>query len=189
MICAIKTKYKREDGYFEEDLLQSSMHHLHAASLLFQRGPDLYDSGGYLVHLSIELLLKSWLLSLTGEFPGTHNLQDLRQKIAVVTADIKLTKEQNKTIELINRLYELRYPNRRTPTEVGSETFKLVFQLYEVLEVRLPNDLKQKLASLPHEKKGGRQLMKKLASIPADLKLLLNKPTERVSRPTRKTRT
>src|SRR5476651_2722003 len=101
-------KYKREDGFLEEDLLQSSLHHLDAASILFKSGPDSYDSGGYLLHLSIELLLKSWLLSLTGEFPGMHCLQELRQTISEAGANIKLSKTHNKTIDLIDRLYELR---------------------------------------------------------------------------------
>ncbi len=184
-----RKKYKREDGYCEEDLLQSSLHHLHAASIVFKRGPDFYDSGGYLLHLSIELLLKSWLLSLTAEFPGTHRLQDLRQKLSGAGADIKLSKTQNKTIELIDQLYDLRYPNRRFPTEVGSEVFSLALQLFEALEVCLPSDLKQKCGGIPSGKKGGRVLMKKPASIPADIDLLLNKPTKHVTRRSRKTRT
>lgn len=182
-----RKKYKAEDGYFAEDLLQSSSHHLHAVSILFKTGPDFYDSGGYLLHLSIELLLKSWLLSSKGEFPATHRLQDLRQKISEAVGDIKLSKKQSKTIELIDRLYDLRYPNRRTPTEVGSEHFELALQLHEALQVCLPNEVRQKRTSLLHVKKGCRVLMKKPVSISTDIDLLLNKSAEQAKRPSRKT--
>jgi HEPN domain-containing protein len=171
-------KYKREDGYLEEDLLQSSLHHLDAASILFKSGPDTYDSGGYLLHLSIELLLKSWLLSLTGEFSNTHRLQDLRQKISAAGAEIKLSKTQNKTIELIDRLFDLRYPNRQIPKEIGSEHFELAFQLHKALRVCLPNEVEQRYRATPLERKGGRVLMKKPRSVPTDIDVLLNKPAK-----------
>ena len=130
------------------------------------------------MHLSIELLLKSWLLFLTGEFPGTHRLQELRQKVSEAGGEIKLSKTENKTIELIGRLYELRYPNRLIFTEVGSESFELAFQLYETLEACLPKDLKQKYGRLPQGRKNGRVLMKKPVSISADIDLLLDKPVK-----------
>ena len=175
-------QFEAKYGYHQEDLLQSSLHHLRAASILFRQGPDLYDSGGYLLHLSIELLLKSWLLALTGKFPGTHQLQDLTQRIAKVGGVMKLSKVQNKTIELIDRFYELRYPNRRTPTEVGSESFELAVQLYETLYDRLPDDVKQEYANLPRAKKSGRILMKKPVGIPTNIDFLLDKPAKHVAR-------
>ena len=170
--------YKREDGYFEEDLLQSSLHHLHAASILFKSGPDFYDSAGYLVHLSIELLFKSWQLSLTNEFLGTHILQNLRQLITSIRGEIKLSKTQNKTIELIDRLYDLRYPNRKLPTEVGEEEFELARKLYESLRTCLPAELEEKVSNIPFGKKGGRSLMEKPEHIGIDINFLMKKPRE-----------
>jgi HEPN domain-containing protein len=170
-----KKLYRREDGYFDEDLLQSSLHHLHAASILFKRGPDFYDSAGYLLHLSIELLFKSWQLSLTDKFPGTHSLQDLRQEVTGLVGEIKLSKIQNKTIELIDRLYDLRYPNRKMPTEVGSEDFELALQLFDSLLIYLPAELEEKFSKISPGKKGGRVLMKKPMHIKTDIDFLMNK--------------
>jgi HEPN domain-containing protein len=172
---ASKAIYKEADGYKAEDLLQSSLHHYGAARNLFDASPDYLDSAGYLLHLSIELLFKSWILHTQKEFEGTHSLQRLREQLLSSDADLNFTKKQNNIIEYLDGLYELRYPNSHKPTEVGSEIIELANEVIRRVIKILPDSLFSKFESIPPGKKGGRVLMKKPKSIQTDFDLLRNK--------------
>lgn len=164
--------YKQSDGYQAEDLLQSGLHHYEAAKTLLNSSPDLFDSGGYILHLAIELLLKSWILHIKSEFDGTHSLQQLRQTLVELGAQLSFNKEENKLLEYFERLYELRYPNRYAPTEIGAEDLSLVERIVEKLWQGLPSELVDAFERIPAGRKGGRVLMKKKKEIPIDVKLL-----------------
>lgn len=167
--------YKRDDGYFPEDLLQSSLHHYKAAKELLNGTPAFFDAGGYILHLALELMLKSWMLQVNGEFSGTHSLQRLRQILIGSRAELSFTKEENKLIEHFDRLYKLRYPNRKMPTEIGSEELTLVERIVEKIWQSLPNELLDAYEKIPPGAKGGRVLMRKRKDIPIDVKLLTGK--------------
>ena len=127
------------------------------------------------MHLAIELLLKSWIFHLKGEFDGTHCLQHLRQTLIESGAKLSFTKEENKLLEHFDHLYELRYPNRKTPTEIGSEELTLVEGIVEKLWQSFPDALVDAFEKIPDGRKGGRVLMRKKKEIPIDVKLLTGK--------------
>ena len=127
------------------------------------------------MHLAIELMLKSWVSHLKGEFDGTHSLQHLRQTLIESGAKLSFTKEENKLLEHFDHLYELRYPNRKTPTEIGSEELTLVEGVVEKLWQSFPDALVDAFEKIPDGRKGGRVLMKKKKEIPIDVKLLTGK--------------
>ena len=69
--------FSTADGLVPVDFAHCALDHMTAAHALFDTDPSHYDSAGYLVHIGVELLLKSWLLQAAGEFEGTHNLKAL----------------------------------------------------------------------------------------------------------------
>jgi HEPN domain-containing protein len=164
--------YKKDDGFFPEDILQSSFHHYEAAKKLLNDAPGLFDSGGYILHLSIELMLKAWVLHINGEFDGTHSLQHLRQCLIESGTKLPFTKEENKVLDHLDSLNKLRYPNRKKPTEVGSEELQLAETIVQKIWQSIPHDLVTAYESIPSGSKGGRKLMRKSKNIPIDVKLI-----------------
>lgn len=120
-------------------------------------------------------MLKSWILQNDGEFDGTHSLQHLRNTLIESGVKLPFTKEENKLIEHLDKLYELRYPNRKNPTEIGSEEIQLAATIVEKIWQKLPNELYEAYQKIPSNSKGGRILMSKPKEIPIDLKLLTGK--------------
>jgi HEPN domain-containing protein len=167
--------YKESEGYRAKDLLQSAYHHSIAAQKLLEGTPELFDSGGYLLHLAVELVFKSMLLYLTKEFEGTHSLQSLRDQICKLDTNIKFTRRQNATIQHLDNLYELRYPTRQKPTEIGPEEMELSKNLLEKLINILPEELCLEFQNIPDNKKGGRILMERKKSKPLNFELLTGK--------------
>ncbi|WP_366141901.1 HEPN domain-containing protein [Propionivibrio sp.] len=75
-------------------MLHSSLDHLRAAESLFQASPLFFDSAGYLAHISVELLLKAWLLHSAGKFSGIHGLRDLYAELEKAHGAATLTKRK-----------------------------------------------------------------------------------------------
>ena len=146
--------FTRDDGYLPLDLLQSGLHHFDAARELLQKDPAHYDSGGYLLHLAIELLLKSWLLQLNNQFDGTHSLGTLRQRIVEAGIKLNLDKSENRVLDHLDRLFDLRYPNRKNPVEIGPDEFQLANRVLEKLWDLMPSELLKALEELPSGSKG-----------------------------------
>ena len=69
--------FKTSDGFRTDDLLKYAIDHLRSANLLFHHNPICFDSGGYLSHLGLELILKSILLNENEEFLVIHDLKKL----------------------------------------------------------------------------------------------------------------
>lgn len=166
--------YRAEDGYTPEDLLQFGIDHLEASWALGNGNWRHFDSAGYLAHLGLELLLKSWLLHQTQAFPKTHSLQKLRENVKKLVPSFTLTKPQNKLLDYLDGLEELRYPNRKNPTEMGQDNLKLVEELANEIWQRLPDNLVEKYEAIPENRKGGRVLMKRPAGLPIDRELLFS---------------
>lgn len=157
-----------------EDLLQFAIDHLEAALALGNGNWRHFDSAGYLAHLGLELLFKSWLLHKTQVFPKTHSLRKLREEVLKLEPSFKLAKPQNKLLDYLDGLYELRYPNRKKPTEVGQDDLTLVQELGNDIWQRLPEELVKNYESIPENKKGSRVLMKKPVGLPIDRELLFS---------------
>ena len=175
--CMSKGKprvYRATDGYVPEDLLQFGIDHLEAALALGKGSLRHLDSAGYLAHLGLELVFKSWLLWENKEFPSTHSLRRLRQEVGKLERSFKLTKHQNKLLDYLDGMYELRYPNRNTPTQSGDEDLKFAAEITNTLWKRLPARLVTQYENIPKNRKGGRVLMRRPAGLPTDYDLLFS---------------
>ena len=113
--------FTRKDGLVAVDLIHCGIDHLTAAELLFQSGPHLYDSAGYLAHLGIEMLLKGWLLEVNGSFEGVHQLSNLYDTLVGSGAARPLEPQIASTLDKLDGYEKLRYPSLVNPTEVGEE--------------------------------------------------------------------
>lgn len=157
-------RYSRQQGYKEEDLLQSSLDHLRSAKVLFDKNPLCYDSAGYLCHIGIELILKACVLHYQGSFPATHKLMDLYDEIPK-TVKIKMKQEQENNLNKLDDFYNLRYTSPTDPVSIGDEDWPSVESVFESIKKHFPDSLKDFIneytkKSMPFDK-GGRILMKK----------------------------
>lgn len=158
--------YTRENGYKEEDLLRYAADHLTAAEILFDRGPSLFDSAGYLGHVAIELLLKAWHLHAFDKFTATHSLKKLYKGLKRV--GLSLDVEALRTLKLIDMYAQLRYPRgdrtsgmRDDDREIGNEDWQKIRDLSETIWEQMPSKLAEELETSQPNKKGGRILMRK----------------------------
>jgi HEPN domain-containing protein len=78
---AVAHMYTVADGVAVPDLLHFGFDHISAAQALLKSNARHFDSAGYLAHLGFELLLKAWHLHEFTEFPNTHSLNNLWQKL------------------------------------------------------------------------------------------------------------
>lgn len=67
-------------NYKVEDFIDLSRYHLYNARFLYRYPLGLF-SGGYLLHLSLELFLKSLHISYTKNYPKIHCLRELAEKL------------------------------------------------------------------------------------------------------------
>jgi len=153
----VKKKFRTRDGFTSEDLIQYAIDHLASAKLLFERNPRCYDSAGYLAHLGLELMLKSILLKLNGEFPAEHNLESL-YKLARKIGARKIGKDGVRTLNKINQFFNLRYTNPQSPIEIGDDDWKIIEQVFYNLLTNFPVDILSRLNNSNYYKKGGRIL-------------------------------
>lgn len=151
--------FKTSDGFKPDDLLKFAIDHLRSANLLFNWSPICFDSGGYLSHLGLELILKSILLSKTGEFPAIHDLKRL-YKIAKKLG-YKLEKDEEDILKKINQFYYLRYSSPQKPIEIGDEDWKLIENVANSLLLYFPEETLKGLYTTDYYEKDGRILMRK----------------------------
>jgi HEPN domain-containing protein len=152
---------KTTKDYLPKDLLQFGIDHLRAAKFLYNASPSFYDSAGYLSHLGIELLLKAWLLDITGEHPKTHSLITLREKLISLKQDLSPQGENIQWIRELDKYSRLRYPFKSEPIETGSDDWDKTEKLFSELCLHMPEHLLEKIQRLENTKKGRRILMKK----------------------------
>ncbi|QBQ56283.1 HEPN domain-containing protein [Nitrosococcus wardiae] len=158
-------------NYNPEDLLQSGHHHLWSASLLFSSHPFLFDSAGYLAHMALELVLKSWLLHENSQFVAIHSLPSLIKEIQKTDTDFSLSEREQQTLEYLSNFVELRYPSKNYPIEIGSEDIEQIYELADKIWQHLPETLVRSYENISEGKKGNRILMKRPSDIPRDLEL------------------
>jgi HEPN domain-containing protein len=151
----------RSDGLVPCDLLHSGLDQMTAAKALFDTDPSHYDSAGYLAHLGVELIVKSWLLELEGEFEGIHNLQSLFQRLVDKHGVEALSAEHQATLKLLDQFDHLRYPNRNEPVEIGDDDYPRIEALVGHLCRSMPQSIPDSMEKLEYGHKGGRVLMKK----------------------------
>ena len=150
-----------KDGLIPSDFLHSGLDHMTAAKLLFDSNPSHYDSGGYLAHIAVELLIKAWLLEIAGEFEGIHNLENHYAQLVENHIVPALDKEHQATLKMLDQFEQLRYPNRKNPVEIGDADFPRIDALVSHLCRSMPESIPKALEQGEHVRKGGRILMEK----------------------------
>ncbi len=154
-------KYKRTDGFTEINLVHSAIDHLTSAKILFKEGAPCFDSAGYLCHIGIELILKAILINKTDEFDNEHSLVRLSNQIRAQNVELNYSTDQNRTLEKVNSFIELRYPNEKSPVEIGSDDWDQIENLYEFLIFTLPDNIQEQIQNIDRGIKGGRVVMEK----------------------------
>jgi hypothetical protein len=151
-----------KDGLVACDFLHSGLDHLTGAQLLFgSDDPGHFDSGGYLAHIGVELLLKAWLLEVAGEFEGIHNLETLYDLLIKKYGASALGNEQQQALKMLDQFEQLRYPNPKQPTEIGDEDLPLIESLVGHICRTMPQSIHDALEKVAAGRKGGRVLMRK----------------------------
>lgn len=171
-ISTMAKTFKKAD-YQAEDLLQAGIDHIYAAEILLKDDPFYFDSAGYLAHMGLELMLKSWLLYEKGQFDGIHSLEKLTNEIVEHDSRVSFSKKEKQTLKYLSRFEELRYPNRKNPIEIGAEDVEQIHELADAFWQQLPDELITSFESLDNSdkvKKGGRVLMERPSHIPRILK-------------------
>lgn len=159
-----------KDDYQAENLLQAGIDHLGAVEVLLKENPSFFDSAGYLAHMGLELILKSWLLYEKGQFEGIHPLQELIKEIVEHDCRVSFSRREMQTLKFLSRFEKLRYPNRKSPIEIGAEDIEQIDELADAIWQQLPDGLIKSFENLEKFKKGGRVLMVRPSHIPRDLK-------------------
>ena len=149
------------DGYRTIDLLHAAIDHLASAGVLFDKNPRCYDSAGYLSHLGIELLFKSFLLHHAGQFPAEHSLRKLRCSLEESGIRLFLAEKHEDALAKLDRFADLRYPRPNGVPEIGSEDWTIIRTLYFKLRTQLPTDFQQHIDRMNRTTKFGRVLMRK----------------------------
>ena len=157
-------------NFASENLLQSGIDHLASAEyLLKSKDPRLFDSAGYLAHIGIELMIKSWLLHENNKFKGIHPLKDLLNQLEASVPSLHFTDFEKQTIDYLSNFVELRYPNKNNPVEIGEEDIEQINDLANSLWQQMPDELVDSYESLPFNKKSGRVLMERPNDKPRNL--------------------
>ena len=98
-----------EKDFTPADLLQAGIDHLSAAELLLKNDSIFFDSAGYLAHIGIELLLKSFILYINREFEGIHSLKDLTHQLISLEKTLVFTEREKKLLGIypISRICDI----------------------------------------------------------------------------------
>jgi len=123
--------------------------------------PRCLDSAGYLSHLGTELLLKTFLLRLTGNFRDEHSLTNLLRTLEASGVKFALNEEHLATVKQLDQFYHLRYPQTAGSPSVGDLDWPAIHSLFSALGEQLPEDLRRDLLNLDRTRKFGRVLMRK----------------------------
>jgi HEPN domain-containing protein len=162
-----KTKFYRvEDGYDAVDLLKYAIDHRDAAYHLFKAALEFHDSAAYLAHLALEVLLKAMLLHYTHEFPGGHDLLELRDELKRRGSDAGASAEFESALFQLNQAWDIRYPTPRTPKSVGHSDRDALRLVWGGISADITSSLESAFESSPANEKGGRVLMVRRASLP-----------------------
>ena len=153
--------FSTADGLVPADFAHCALDHVTAAHALFETNPSHYDSAGYLAHIGVELLLKSWLLQAAGQFAGIHNLQLLYKELVANHGAPALDQAQLEVLATLDQYEQLRYPNPKQPTEVGDEDWPRIEALVGFICRAMPQQVPEALEQVVPGHKAGRVLMRK----------------------------
>jgi HEPN domain-containing protein len=154
-------KFKVSDGYSVGDFLHYGFDNVAAAELLLKTNARYFDSGGYLAHLGLELLLKAWHLHVFGEFEGGHLIDELWKKLVEYDKKLHLDKKSAESLIRIDAYFSLRYPKPAMPQEIGDDDLPGILKLQAVICAQMPVEMHNIIATLSGVRKGGRVLMEK----------------------------
>ncbi len=161
MTARARRQFKVGDGYSVGDFLRYGFDNVAAAELLLKTNARYFDSGGYLAHLGLELLLKAWHLHVFGEFEEEHRIGQLWQKLVQHDNELYLDKENSEALKKIGTYFTLRYPNPAMPQEIGDEDLPGILKLEAAICSQMPVKMHSIIAALSGVIKGGRVLMEK----------------------------
>lgn len=153
--------FRRKDGYEPKDLIHFGLDHVNAAEKLFETSPSFFDSGGYLVHLGFELLLKAWHLEVFGEFCDIHSLTKLVEQLRTKGQCLDLSTKESEVLRIVDSYAELRYPNPSYETEVESDDWEKIDGLLNRILEQTPEIFCKYFESIEPISKGGRVLMER----------------------------
>ncbi len=97
-----KPKIYTKEDCAPEDLLQYALDHIDAAELLIKTDLRFLDSAGYLAHMGIELLLKSWILHISDSFKGIHELIELFKQLKSLESAPVLSNREMQTLNYLS---------------------------------------------------------------------------------------
>ena len=100
---------------------------------------DYLHSAGYLSQLSVELLLKAWLLHLYKMFPAEHDLNKLFRPLH--EKRVKLSPESEKWLKGLNQYNVVRYPDSGKEPEVDINHWEKTEALFQELRKCMPKKL------------------------------------------------
>jgi HEPN domain-containing protein len=156
----VRTFY-RTDGFDPVDFAHCGLDHMTAAKLLFDSDASHFDSAGYLAHIGVELVLKAWLLQVSGQFKGIHILSKLYGQLESECGAPKLEAFQVDIMNVLDQYEQLRYPNPKQPTEVGEDDWPQIEGLVGFICRTMPQEIPESLERVAPDRKAGRVLMHK----------------------------
>ncbi len=151
--------FKKDEEISSIEMVQFGIDHISAGFTLIRSRPDFFDSGGYLIHVGYECILKGWWLELSDEIYSEHNLVRIAKKIPDFDYE-NLPIEIRKTIGAVNSFQYLRYPNLINPIEIGDEILHPVSELVKFTLLKIPKNIRPKVDN-EYIRKGNRVLMKR----------------------------
>lgn len=155
-----RKRFTAADGYNVRDLIQAGVDHIASARVLFKRGFRCFDSAGYLVHLGLELLLKSLLLHVTGQFKEGHSLVSLKRQLISVLPSID-SALPDQVVATFDEFKELRYPGPEGLPGIGTSDWIAFEEAFFDFLAKMPSDWYTELEAIEGNKKAGRILMVK----------------------------
>lgn len=148
-------KVYKDNEYNVEDLLQYGFDHINSGKILLcGKAVNCYDSGGYLIHLGIELVLKACLLDKLKAFDNTHRLKKLTDQLGLL-----LTEDQKNTLAKLQRYYDLRYPQPNGNVSLGPSDWGKIESLINIIVHQFTPSVNNAWDSIDRLKKGGRTLL------------------------------
>jgi HEPN domain-containing protein len=158
---AKKKRYYARDGHTTAALLHYARDHIASAGVLFAKSYSCFDSGAHLSHLGLELMLKAVLFEASGSFPNEHDLIAIFKELRLHNPTFSLPQRHLKTLALVSRFVELRYPDPKGSRSLGDSHWKRIQALYAAIAGAMPTKLQEELRRVDPTKKGGRVLMER----------------------------
>jgi tetratricopeptide (TPR) repeat protein len=127
--CKKKNSKTSSDTEITNLLLESSIMHFIVTKSLFEtNNPWCFFSAGYLLQLSLELFLKSYIQYYDGNFRKIHCLKGLINDLSALRT-LKLKDSTLKYIEEINKFYNQRYKSQPIQSNEHQNWYNVVLDI------------------------------------------------------------